>query len=179
MPNLASADQGAVTYQVVHTTRYAYSEDVSVSHHVARVMPRACASQESLQHVLDIEPAPAVLRSHRDYFGNTVTFFIIERAHTELEVRATSTVTVHRRPLPSAAASPPWEEARDFDRLPLDAIECVFDSASIAVSDAIVDYAHPSFAPGRPLLEAVTDLTRRIHRDFTFDPQATTVATPL
>jgi transglutaminase-like putative cysteine protease len=179
MQNLVSADLAPVTYQVVHTTRYEYSEDVSVSHHVARVMPRDFLGQQCLNHALDIEPAPAVMRGHQDYFGNAVTFFIIERAHTALTVRATSTVTVRGKSLPPAAASPPWEEAREFDRLPLDAIECLFDSASIAVSDAILDYAHPSFSPGRPILDAVADLIRRIHADFTFDPQATTVTTPL
>jgi len=179
MQNPASADPAPVTYQVVHTTQYQYSEDVSVSHHVARVAPRVFPGQECLQHDLQIEPAPAVIRPHRDYFGNGVTFFIIERAHTELTVRATSTVTIHGRTPPSLESTPPWEQARDFDSLPLDAIECLFDSASIAVSDAIVAYAHPSFTPGRPILEAVADLTQRIHTDFTFDPEATTVATPL
>jgi transglutaminase-like putative cysteine protease len=179
MPNLASVDSTAVTYQVVHTTQYAYSADVSVSHHVARVAPREFAGQQCLRHELLIEPTPAVVRPHRDYFGNGVTFFVIERAHTELTVRATSTVTIRARTLPALADTARWEEARDFDRLPLEAIECLFDSASIAVSDAIVAYAHPSFTPGRPILEAVADLTRRIHADFTFDPQATTVATPL
>lgn len=179
MPNPVSADRRGVTYQVVHTTRYVYSEDVSVSHHVARVMPRVFAGQQCLQHDLHIEPMPAVVRPHLDYFGNAVTFFIIERAHKELTVRATSTVTVDGRDPVPAAESPPWEQARDFDRLPLDAIECLFESASIAVSDAIVEYAHPSFAPGRPILDAVADLMGRIHADFTFDPQATTIATPL
>ena len=179
MQNLASADPAAVTYQVVHTTQYEYREDVSVSHHVARVMPRDFIGQQCLDHALEIDPVPAVTRGHQDYFGNRVTFFIIERAHKALTVRATSTVTVGGKSLPPAAASPPWEEARDFDRLPLDAIDCVFDSASIAVNDAILDYAHPSFAPGRPILDAVADLIARIHGDFTFDPQATTVTTPL
>jgi transglutaminase-like putative cysteine protease len=179
MQNLASADPASVTYQVVHTTQYEYSEDVSVSHHVARVMPRDFIRQQCLDHALDIDPAPAVMRGHQDYFGNTVTFFIIERTHKTLTVRARSRVTVRGKSLPPATASPPWEEARDFDHLPLDAIECVFDSASIAVSDAILDYAHPSFTPGRPILDAVEDLIGRIHRDFTFDPQATTVTTPL
>jgi transglutaminase-like putative cysteine protease len=36
-----------------------------------------------------------------------------------------------------------------------------------------------SFPAGRPLLEAVTELMDRIHTDFRFDAQATTVATPL
>jgi transglutaminase-like putative cysteine protease len=41
------------------------------------------------------------------------------------------------------------------------------------------DYARESFPPGRRILDAVLDLTARIHRDFKFDPTATTVATPL
>ena len=32
---------------------------------------------------------------------------------------------------------------------------------------------------GRPLLEAVADLSRRINREFTFDPESTSVTTPL
>ena len=41
------------------------------------------------------------------------------------------------------------------------------------------NYARESFPAGRNLLEAVLDLTARIHRDFKFDSTATTVATPL
>ncbi len=178
MQNSVSAE-ATVTYEVVHTTRYTYSEAVSVSHHVARVKPRVHEGQECLRHELQIEPVPAVVRSHQDYFGNAVTFFIVEGAHKALTVRAMSTVTVRRRSLPAFVHTPPWEEACDYDALPLDAIDCLFDSASIAVHDTIAGYAHPSFPPGRPLLEAVADLIHRIHADFTFDPQATTVATSL
>jgi transglutaminase-like putative cysteine protease len=142
-------------------------------------MPRVCPGQECLQHDLQIDPAPATVRSHQDYFGNTVTVFIVDRAHKELTVRATSTVKVHARSRPASETTPRWEEARDFDALPLEAVECLFDSASIAASDAVAGYAHPSFAPRRPLLQAVADLMGRIHGDFTFDPEATTVTTPL
>jgi len=175
----SASTEAAVTYQVVHTTQYEYAEAVSVSHHLARVKPREFPGQECLAHELQIDPTPAVVRSHRDYFGNTVTFFIVERAHAELTVRSTSTVKVHGRQRPASRSTPRWEEARHFDALPLDALECLFDSASIAVSDAVAGYAHPSFPTGRPLLEAVEDLMRRIHTDFTFDPKATTVTTPL
>ena len=178
MQNSVSAE-ATVTYEVVHTTRYSYSAAVSVSHHVARVKPRVHEGQECLRHELQIEPVPAVVRSHQDYFGNAVTFFIVEGAHKALTVRAISAVKVRRRSLPAFMHTPPWEEACDYDALPLDAIDCLFDSESIAVHDTIAGYAHPSFPPRRPLLEAVADLIHRIHADFTFDPQATTVATSL
>ena len=40
-------------------------------------------------------------------------------------------------------------------------------------------HALPSFAPGRPLLEAVRDLTSRIHADFAYDPGSSDISTPL
>ena len=46
-------------------------------------------------------------------------------------------------------------------------------------SDALRPYARPSFTPGRPLLEAVMDLTSRIHKEFRYDAKATTLSTPL
>jgi transglutaminase-like putative cysteine protease len=150
-----------------------------VSHHVARLSPRALPHQECLGHQLEIEPPPAAMKSHVDYFGNVTTFFVMEGAHRGMTVRARSTVALTPKDVPAPSGTPPWEAGRDHDALPLDAIECLFDSASIHASDELSAYARPSFPPGRPLLEAVADLTRRIHEDFTFDPQATTIATPL
>jgi transglutaminase-like putative cysteine protease len=168
-----------VTYDVAHTTRYDYSETVSVSHHTARVSPRALPHQDCVHHELHVEPAPAVKRTHVDYFGNAMTFFVMEGAHKGLTVRAASRVVMRPKAVPAAASTPPWEAARDHDALPLDAIECLFDSMSIQTSEELAAYAWPSFLPGRPVLEAVRDLTHRIHDDFKFDPHATTVGTPL
>src|SRR5206468_8013903 len=77
------------------------------------------------------------------------------------------------------AHTPPWESAADWPSMPLEALECAVDGASTTLRTMLAEYARPSFAAGRPVLEAVTDLTRRIHADFTYDPAATTVATPL
>ena len=77
MPSSVSTD-AAVTFQVAHLTRYAYSAAVSVSHHLARVTPRVCPGQECLAHDAD-RPQPTIVRSHQDYFGNAVDFFIVER----------------------------------------------------------------------------------------------------
>jgi transglutaminase-like putative cysteine protease len=168
-----------VTYDVVHETRYSYTESVSVSHHLARLSPRTLAHQASLQHTLYVEPAAAVLSTHADYFGNETTFFAMQGAHRGLTVTSRSRVRVLPRVAPAASVTPAWDAAGDRASLPLEGIEALFDSTALRAAPEFVAYARPSFPAGRPLLEAVADLTARIHADFTFDPDATTVATSL
>jgi transglutaminase-like putative cysteine protease len=174
-----------MSFEIVHTTEYDYSESVSVSHHVARLSPRALAQQDCVRHELQIDPAPAVRAAHTDYFGNTMTFFAMQGAHNRLTVRARSTVAVRATPRPDPFDTPPWDATPGQSALPLDAIEYVFESTLRRSSVAgpagadLAAYARTSFPPGRPLIEAVIELTRRIHEDFTYDPKATTVATPL
>ncbi|MBI3881096.1 MAG: transglutaminase family protein, partial [Verrucomicrobia bacterium] len=54
-----------------------------------------------------------------------------------------------------------------------------FDSPLLRASTELADYARQSFPAGTPMLVGVLDLNRRIFRDFSYDPVATTVATPL
>ncbi len=166
-------------YDVTHTTRYRYTDAVLLSHHVARLSPLTLPHQTCLSQEIEIDPAPAITRRHRDFYGNEMTFFIMEGAHHELRVTARSRVEVHRPAMPGPLADAPWESARDHEQLPLDVIEYAFDSPAIRPTEEVAHYARPSFTPGRPLLEAVLELVERIHADFRFDPQATTVATPL
>jgi len=171
-----------VNFAIVHTTEYNYNEPVSVSHHVARLSPRAVTHQDCLRHELQIEPTPSVQATHVDYFGNTMTFFAMLGAHNRLTVRARSTVAVRATTRPDPFDTPPWDAPHDPSAFPLDAIEYAFESnapRSSAASADLVAYARASFPPGRPLIEAVIELTRRIHEDFTYDRRATTVATPL
>lgn len=170
----------AVDYEVVHTSKYEYTEAVSVSHHVARLRPRVLAYQECVQHDLQIEPSPAVVAAHQDYFGNAATFFAMQGAHKNLSVSARSRVRVLPRDTPPPpSATPPWEAASDRAALPLEAFECLVDASPARVRAELDGYARPSFPSLRPLLDAVLELTRRIYEDFTFDPRATTVTTPL
>src|SRR5262245_31581212 len=173
-----SADSLPVTYDVVHATRYAYTESVSVSPHVARLSPRPLNHQVCVDHALEVDPVPAVQSSHSDYFGNATTFFAMQGAHRGLAVTARSRVRVLPRTAPAVTDTPPWEAAIDRALLPFDAIEAQFDSSMQDTADLLA-YARPSFVPGRPLLEAVGDLTARVYHDFTFDPEATTVTTSL
>jgi len=177
MPSSESVDTAPVTYEIAHTTRYDYSDSVSVSQHVARLSPRVLPHQQCLERSLHIEPPPAVRAEHFDYFGNRTTFFAMQGGHRRLTVTARSRVRVRPRPVLREADTPPWEVATDRGTLPIEAVDCLFDSPSIQTSAEFAGYAEPSFTPGRPLLEAVRDLTRRIYEEFTFQPGTTTVAT--
>jgi transglutaminase-like putative cysteine protease len=55
----------------------------------------------------------------------------------------------------------------------------LLDSPLVAASSELRAYAEPSFAPGRPLAEAVIDLTSRIHREFDYEPGSTKITTGL
>ena len=166
-------------YDIVHTTEYDYGESVVVSHHVARLKPRALPHQEVLQHELAIAPAPAVTSNYEDYFGNLVTVIAVQGAHKQFVVRARSTVALTAPAIPAPQDTPAWETVADRARLPIDVVEFIFDSTSSRSQSIVEGYARQSFHAGRPLLEGVLDLTSRIHAEFTFDPKATTVATPL
>ena len=169
-------------YRVVHHTRYAYSQPVVLAHNEARLQPRATAAQWCGESRVTIDPLPSQRAERDDAFGNRVLYFALQEAHDHLDVRATSEVEVAAVATPDV--SPAWEAALQLlaesraqeTRL---ARQFRLDSPGAAASAEVRAYAAPSFPPGRPLLEAVADLSRRIHRDFTFDPQSTTVATPL
>jgi transglutaminase-like putative cysteine protease len=102
----------------------------------------------------------------------------MQGAHKRLTVRARSRVTLQATSVPSPSETPPWEAVADRATLPIEAQEFLFDSARSPRTE-LAAYAQPAFPPGRPLLDAVVELTGRIHEDFTFDSGATTVATPL
>jgi transglutaminase-like putative cysteine protease len=177
MPNSASAERRPVKYAVVHSTRYDYSGPVSLSHHVARLTPRALSHQTCAQHELEIDPVPEVMVSHLDYFGNSMTFFIMQSAHTRLTVCARSIVEL--TPLPTPVSSTPWERAAERTSMPCDALECAVDSTPARLGAALAAYASASVPAGRPLLKAVEELTARIYDEFTYDSTATDTTTTL
>ena len=170
-------------YKIIHTTTYTYSDAVPICHNEVHLIPRDAARQACLYNRLRIKPRPTVLEQRIDYFGNRVTNFAIEQAHQKLTVVALSRVHVTAAPPaiePEQSAA--WEDIRDALASYSDLVEVyqfVFDSALAKSSAALRDYALPSFPPRRPIVAGALDLCQRIHREFIYDPKATTVSTPL
>ena len=100
-------------YRVRHTTTYAYSSSVSICHNTLRLKPRERQHQTCTFHELLVFPEPAVFSQTADYFGNHVTFVVVQEPHQALTMTANSTVEVTPADRPCAAAPPAWERVRD------------------------------------------------------------------
>jgi transglutaminase-like putative cysteine protease len=171
-------------FRIEHTTSYRYGQPVTLCHNEAHLRPRNAPRQQCADSTVIVEPLPAVWQERTDYFGNPVLYFTVQEPHATLTVTARSEVQLADRDPALPAASPPWDSVthqltRDTSSLALEAREFCLDSPLVTTSAELALYASPSFTPGRPLLDAVDDLSRRIHREFTYDPQFTTVTTPL
>jgi len=170
-------------YRITHATRYAYPSPVTQCFNEARLTPRALPGQQVREHSLQINPFPAFLQNRRDYFGNEVATFAVFEKHDRFAAIASSVVEVAPQTR-KIVSSPRWEEVRGLLAQPLDtdsiaASEFIFDSPYISSLAELREYARPTFAPGRPLLSALEELTRRIHDEFKYQPKITSIDTPI
>ncbi|MBE2282220.1 MAG: transglutaminase family protein [Prosthecobacter sp.] len=173
-----------MNYRITHRTKYVYSEPVAVSHHAARLRPRDTDTQRCTEFGLSFDPEPDLTTEHTDSFGNQVSCFSIQKLHARFEVVSRSSVSLSSVLQPDPAQTPAWEDVAALFRDPvavdlLDPCQFVFRSPLLVHEMPQREFALPSFKKGRPVLAAVADLSRRIHREFVFDPRATTISTPL
>ena len=162
-----------------------YEDPVSVSHHLVRLTPRNLA-RTALPGNSDFHSARAggyvnsqttisATYRHSSRCRSRTTALVVE-ASSELEVYVLKTAGLFAL---SAVGNVVESLASDSSDEGLDAYQFVFGSQRVAASRELADYAREAFSTGRPLLEAVFDLMRIIHRDFQFDTKATEVTTPV
>ncbi|MFT4395746.1 transglutaminase family protein [Gordonia lacunae] len=171
------------TYRVMHRTTYTYDDDVSSSYGRCHLTPRDLPGQRVHSTSLEIEPEPDDRSTGIDVYGNHDSYFHVRTSHRELTVTARSVVEVDPVDpgvLLSPAARIPWEQARPSvvdGRESALAAEFVLDLERPEITSAVREYAAGVFTPGRPLVEAVTELTSRIFADFTYRSGSTAITT--
>jgi transglutaminase-like putative cysteine protease len=170
-------------YRIEHETHYAYAAAVSQSWQLARLTPRELPWQKLISCALQIDPPPDERHDTPDGFGNRITHFGLHGAHRSLRVRMQCWVEVSARPPLSPGADVAWESVRSALQSTAHTPERLHAAHMgqltrlVPWSEAARGYAALSLRPGRGWLEAVTELMQRIHADFEFDPEATTVTT--
>ena len=173
----------STVYEVRHSTEYTYAEPVTASYGQLHMLPRELGGQRCRSAEIVVTPFPEVYRERIDFFGNRVSAFVLSEPHTQLHVNAISVVEVEDRAAElSLFGERPWENVASDVRsgeVPYDICQYLLDSPLIAAPETYLDYARESFVPGGGVLEAITSLTHRIHRDFEYKPGSTSVSTPL
>ncbi|MDX1562487.1 MAG: transglutaminase family protein, partial [Gammaproteobacteria bacterium] len=172
----------AMIYNVRHRTTFQYQQAVSVSQHVLHLMPRDSTRQRRLEFDLDCDPEPTLISLSADYFGNWRHHLAFEQSHDELVIESRSKVEVAEEPALGSATIPAWEDVAALSQLHQiapDVAQYCFDSPYVPAESEAFEYAVSSFPPGRPIVEAVTELTSRIFQDFEYRPGVSDVSTPV
>ncbi len=167
-------------YQITHRTVYRYSDVVTSSYGRGFLTPRDSARQRCLSHQLLIDPEAADSSTSRDAYGNKSSYFHVTQRHQTLSITSHSVVEVD--PIPAelydgGSARAPWEISRPVGLEGALATEFTLDLQPPEITDEVRDYAAASFAPERPLIEVLRDLSTRIYSDFTYRSGSTTVST--
>ncbi|MEP5569454.1 MAG: transglutaminase family protein [Halioglobus sp.] len=172
-------------FRVRHSTRYEYAARVTSCYNLANVVPRDTRRQRCIDSRVTVSPQPAAMRSRTDYFGNQSYHFEIQKPHKELVITADSVIQISDQHYDlNLDFGISYGEAlrhiqKNSSQQVLEAREYLLDSPMVEVNDELLNYAKPSFVPDRSLKSCVTELTSRIFKDFTYDPDFTTIATPL
>jgi len=171
-----------IRYRVRHRTVYRYDEPVTSGHTLAYLIPRETPWQQVPLAALVVEPEQHQRSSHDDAWGNHVTYVAVDQPHDQLAITAESEVSAWPQAWPHD--DPPWEHAvaataRDNSDDGLLARACTLPSRHVPIDANVAQYASVSFRAGGALATSLADLAARIHADFTFDPAATDVTTPV
>ena len=182
---------------VQHDTHYRYASPVSLAHHLAHLQPLQDAHQAVLAFDLNIDPAPD--RSALGLLAPVAAqpgaapvsphpaqrCFSLAQPHRHLRVRAHSRLRVWPRfEALQPESSPPWDTLARSLRFrpgaPFEAAaEYAYPSPYVPRLAALRAYALPSFAPGRPVVQAALHLMQRVHADFSYEAHSTHIDTPL
>jgi transglutaminase-like putative cysteine protease len=181
-----SSPEPSTLYDIRHVTVYDYAAATPFARHLLRLTPVDWPGQEVVETELIFEPEPDERADRFDTLGNRVTQIAYNLPHKSLKVTAHAQVRVSARKLTeeSLATSPAWDAISDIviaDRTldGLAPVHFLFASRFVPLIGPAATLTATSLSAGRPILVAALDLARRIKREFTYDPSATTISTPL
>ena len=201
-----AADAAAVRWlRVRHATLYRYDSSVEGAHHLAHLRPRDTATQQVRGWSLVITPHPDAgvelasgVREHADPWGNARQVFAHSRVHDQLEVVSSFEAGLSPVRWPPAGASLPWREVaaalRYHVRTPrpvgavappgsaaeqaaFEAAEFALDSELAPRATVLADWARTDAAAQASVADLATALMHRVHAEFDYLPQSTSVST--
>lgn len=171
-------------YDVRLRLSYEYQNLVADGRHLIRALPRELpGAQQVLASQLHFDPAPDEQSGFEDFFGNRVVAIVLRAPHRWLDMEMRAQVLVDRSP-PGLDLSPDIAglraELAGLRSLAADApAHYLPPSPHVPVLNRVTHYAAESLQASSSILGAVQHLGRRLREDFTYDPEATEVDTPV
>ncbi|KSV77207.1 hypothetical protein D9M68_323250 [compost metagenome] len=169
-------------YDISLKITYDYEVPVSGGRHLVRVMPATLPGRQRLiVGSLSCQPMPAERAESVDFFANPFTSILFRSSHDDLTIRMQARVQVEPQPL-TADFSP------DLAGLPAELSACWsvdaeaphhFTGPSPLLPEApdIAAYARAIVTDTMTVRQIAAAVCKRIHHDFTYDGEATTVNT--
>ena len=193
--------------RVRHETSYRYDSEVEGAHHLAHLRPRDTATQQIRAWSLVVSPHPDAgvelasgIRETVDPWGNARQVFAHSQVHDELDVISAFEAGISAPPLPPPGTSQPWREvaadlrlhagasvhgvhadaapeARRAERAAFEAAEFALDSSLAPRARELADFARADAEAHTGIVELAVALMHRIHDEFEYLPQSTSVTT--
>lgn len=161
-------------YSIRHKNRYHYGQSVSLCHSLACLLPRDTLNQRVLSSRLTILPVPEIVLERVDLFGNRISRFSIEELHDELNVCAESEVEVQPTKL-SPNQNIIWSALPSIP--PKTRLYLRPSNFVPPATTQMLKFGRQFFGDGRGLVEAVSELSQIICREFEYDPHFSDVET--
>lgn len=161
---------------------YIYDTPASGARHIMRLMPLSLPDRQRLvAGSIRVSPTPEEQSNFVDFFEHPATAFMVRAPHEKLDIRMQARVQVDSHSI-AADFSPlltrlPDEIAGVWSLKPASPHHFLGNSPRLTETRAISDYAKQALAPSRTVLQIANALCASIHKDFTYDSDATSVDT--
>lgn len=161
---------------------YTYDVPASGARHVIRLLPLSLPDRQRLiAGSVTVSPATDEKVTFIDFFGQQATSILVRAPHDRLDIRMQARVMVDA-PTMTADLSPPLDvlrkELTDIWSIdPSSPHHLTAASPRLPDEPSIAAYARETVKPGQTVREIAAALCTRIHKDFKYDPEATTVDT--
>jgi transglutaminase-like putative cysteine protease len=174
----------SVLYDISLQIAYDYEYPADSSRHIVRLTPAEVpGEQRQIVGTLKIDPQPAEQRTSVDFFGNRSVELAYYKSHQAIKFLSRSRVERFGR-------QPPSETGPTLAQLK-EEIETVKSvdawsphhfrnaSARVSIDNLTTEYAQAATRDANTVLEILKRLGECLHADFSYDPKATTVETPM
>ena len=161
---------------------YRYEVPASGAHHMLRLLPLSLPDRQRLiAGAITVTPEPDEISTFNDFFRHPASHAILRGPHEKLDIRMQARVMVQAQPL-TADFSPL------LDRLPHEIAETwsldaesphhfLGTSPRLPRNEEIAAYVRSMLKPSMTVRQIAETLCSRIHKDFKYDAEATTVDT--